>query len=288
MRRKKEQQDLAVALQEKAVTVTAHKHTDKNTDDSPLWHEALEIKRFFTGGTSLVIGDAYYRSEPGDIYVINPLVPHSTSDDDLGNDYHLVLIDLARLPELDNGESKDLLDEIISGYRMFPSRIPNDNKVIGMVDSLAELFMKSDKPDDLSVIGQTFLLLGALGANSIKAEGTDRSTRETRKMNEKLAPALSMIHSEYTRALTLAELADACGFNERYFCRLFHQRTGMTAMQYCNRLRIENARVLLRTTKMTVSEIASECGFSDVPYFYRCFRTAMKCTPGEYREQVEE
>ena len=60
------------------VRIEAHKHTDALTNRAPLWHEALEIKYFFSSGTKLVIGDELFQAHKGDVFIISPLMPHST------------------------------------------------------------------------------------------------------------------------------------------------------------------------------------------------------------------
>ena len=54
---------------------------------------------------------------------------------------------------------------------------------------------------------------------------------------------------------------------------------------YLNRLRLEHAAELLRTTGWPVSEIAARCGFPDSNYFTRVFRLSFAQSPRTYRNQ---
>ncbi len=60
--------------------------------------------------------------------------------------------------------------------------------------------------------------------------------------------------------------------SEGYFCQIFKEITGKTAMDYINRLRIDKAEKMLRKTAMTVTEVASLCGFDDANCFSRMYK----------------
>ncbi|MBN2712230.1 MAG: helix-turn-helix transcriptional regulator, partial [Planctomycetes bacterium] len=56
-------------------------------------------------------------------------------------------------------------------------------------------------------------------------------------------------------------------------------RTGISPSEYLQRLRMQRAFSLLRSSQMSVKEIAYACGFSDPAYFSRCIRDASGLTP---------
>ncbi|MBR6790968.1 MAG: helix-turn-helix domain-containing protein [Oscillospiraceae bacterium] len=89
----------------------------------------------------------------------------------------------------------------------------------------------------------------------------------------------------YMQPLTLETLAKECHMDGKYLGRLFIRQTGESFRAHLNRVRLERAAELLRRTPMTVLAIALECGFQNISYFNRLFRTAYGCTPGEYRKQ---
>ena len=67
---------------------------------------------------------------------------------------------------------------------------------------------------------------------------------------------------------------------------LFKNDTGMTMQQYHNRLRMEEACILLRSTLMTVGEVSASLGFADMLYFSRCFHRYAGMSPSEYRRRT--
>ena len=80
--------------------------------------------------------------------------------------------------------------------------------------------------------------------------------------------------------------ARKAGISDVYFRRLFKEELGMSPLQYLISLRIAHAKNLITYEKKSVSEVASESGFSDIYYFSRMFKKATGFTPTEYRRYV--
>ncbi|MDR1569266.1 MAG: helix-turn-helix domain-containing protein [Oscillospiraceae bacterium] len=68
----------------------------------------------------------------------------------------------------------------------------------------------------------------------------------------------------------------------------FKNRMGETPLAYINRMRMERAKILLRTTDLPVITIAQQVGYIDPSNFTRKFRTEVGETPGEYRKRYGE
>ena len=80
-------------------------------------------------------------------------------------------------------------------------------------------------------------------------------------------------------------LAEMLGISEVYFRRLFVSKLGVTPKQYILDLRIKKAKLLLRDTPFSVTEIAEECGFSSLYHFCRAFKSRTNLTPSEFSAQ---
>jgi len=82
----------------------------------------------------------------------------------------------------------------------------------------------------------------------------------------------------------LQELADACGLEAAYMCRLFKKFERSSPYNYIMRLRMGRAAELLRDGRSLVKEVAASCGFQDQYQFSRCFKRMHGIAPGQYRE----
>ena len=91
------------------------------------------------------------------------------------------------------------------------------------------------------------------------------------------------IHEHLDQSIKLADLADVVGISQFHFSRLFKQSMGITAHQYLLQQRIEQAKQLLKGTKLAIAEIALQCGFNSQSHLSKHFRAATGTTPSNYR-----
>ncbi len=95
------------------------------------------------------------------------------------------------------------------------------------------------------------------------------------------------ILENYAFDISVSKIARAFGYNEKYLGRLFKKQTGQTIVEYCNSLRIHEAKKLLATTDLAVSEIAGLAGFNNITYFNYVFGNSTQMSPSQYRESAE-
>lgn len=98
---------------------------------------------------------------------------------------------------------------------------------------------------------------------------------------KKLEKARTMIQENFRQELSVEELAESIGMSVSYFRRLFHEAYGYSPMQYIMNLRIENARDLLLSGEVNVTEAARLSGFEDIYYFSTLFKRKTGSTPTE-------
>lgn len=98
-----------------------------------------------------------------------------------------------------------------------------------------------------------------------------------------ISEAISHINKYFYRSITLQELADIAALSPYYFSRVFARETGMTPHKYLISTRMANAKFLLKTSQMSVKEIAIRSGFSDESGFCTAFKKQEGMTPKEYR-----
>jgi AraC family transcriptional regulator len=84
---------------------------------------------------------------------------------------------------------------------------------------------------------------------------------------------------------SLERLAAQAGLSKFHFQRLFKSATGISPSRYHINLRMEDARRLLRESRMSVVDVALEVGYTDPSHFARLFRRETGLSPSEYRRQ---
>ena len=85
--------------------------------------------------------------------------------------------------------------------------------------------------------------------------------------------------------IDLSTLANCAQLEERTFLRRFHKATGMTSTEYCQRLRIGEAKDFLQFSSSPVEQIAWKVGYSDASAFRKIFKRIVGLTPSEYRRR---
>lgn len=92
------------------------------------------------------------------------------------------------------------------------------------------------------------------------------------------------IQAHLDQPIKLADLAEVVGISQFHFSRLFKQSMGMTPHRYLLEQRVEQAKRLLTATKLTILEIALQCGFSSQSHLTTNFKEVTKTTPSRYRK----
>ena len=85
--------------------------------------------------------------------------------------------------------------------------------------------------------------------------------------------------------LSLAEVADAAGYNGKYLSHVFKQQFGMRFSEYLRLIRIKHAVMLIENGLTSVKNVAALSGFSDPLYFSKVFTESIGVSPSEYRKK---
>jgi len=91
----------------------------------------------------------------------------------------------------------------------------------------------------------------------------------------------------FTREISLAEVAGVAAMNPNAFCRFFKSRTQKSLVQFINEIRIGHACKLLNNNNFSITQIAYDCGFNNVSNFNRFFKIVKQTSPREYRKELE-
>ncbi|MBE6777276.1 MAG: helix-turn-helix domain-containing protein [Ruminococcaceae bacterium] len=103
--------------------------------------------------------------------------------------------------------------------------------------------------------------------------------------NPYVEEAVWYMHMNYHKPLTVTQVADVCGINDRYMYNLFMRHLGISPKQYLNNLRLKNAAHILKNSDCTITEAAYSVGFTDVLTFSRFFSKHMEVSPRAYRKR---
>lgn len=98
-----------------------------------------------------------------------------------------------------------------------------------------------------------------------------------------IALVLELIHSEYSKQMSLSSIADKVYLTPAYLSTLFRRETGETFTRYLNNYRLDRATELLVHTNRPVGAICRDVGYTGQSYFCLQFRDRFGCSPQQYR-----
>jgi AraC-like DNA-binding protein len=87
-------------------------------------------------------------------------------------------------------------------------------------------------------------------------------------------------------AVTLEDLARHVYLHPNYLIKYFNKHFGVSPLKYIGRKRMEKARFLLRSTGLSIKEIAQLTGFGDMNHFSKAFRRETSFSPSAYRSNM--
>jgi AraC-like DNA-binding protein len=124
----------------------------------------------------------------------------------------------------------------------------------------------------------------AVFAEDAPADGGQTPHAVTSDHYRKIQLAMRFINDNYHQTtLHLEETARVAGMSPSHFSRTFRKVMGLTFQEYLVSRRIAKAQNLLRTSVLSVSQIAQAVGYSDITGFGRTFRKLSGHTPTAYR-----
>lgn len=94
----------------------------------------------------------------------------------------------------------------------------------------------------------------------------------------------STIQQCYKDPPTLGKAAETCSLSKGYFCRAFHEFTGLRFVEYIHAVRIEKVCELLLDPSVSVADAAFAVGFNSLSQFNRVFRKLKGTTPRQWRK----
>ncbi len=93
------------------------------------------------------------------------------------------------------------------------------------------------------------------------------------------------VKQNHTLNITIADVCREFSCSTSLVSHNFKRHTGMSFREYLAHLRIDDAKIMLKHSKLTVTEIALSVGFSDSNYFSNVFKKSVGVSPLAYRKR---
>lgn len=172
-----------------------------------------------------------------------------------------------------NIRGRELMDLVRAAADLYTARTATENR-----EALLRTFYR-----DARLCGTPDTLFGTLSRLQKELLAKRIAARDDEE-GKPIRNAKRYIQKHFAEPLTLEEVAQTTGFSVSYFSTLFKKETGEGFNKYLTKIRMEEAKVLLRETSQSVAEICQQVGYLDLKHFTHTFHKATGLTPGEYRK----
>jgi two-component system response regulator YesN len=110
---------------------------------------------------------------------------------------------------------------------------------------------------------------------------------QNRLYTKAVSDAINIIDGEYTKNITLEEIAKRVGVSSQYLSKIFKDETNQTFVEYLTTLRINRAKDIIQTSDQPIKQVGIMVGYKDPNYFSRIFRSVVGISPSDFRDSVK-
>jgi AraC-like DNA-binding protein len=258
------------------------------------FHPEFELVHILKGSGQQFIGDNVHIFKTGDMILLGSNLPHLWRSDE----------------KFFASENSELNVEAIV-IHFLPDCFGKDFFSLPENQAIASLLVRSQQ--GVRIKDETRLGVNELSRELLVAKGTERIVLLLRMLNmianskqtktvcnkglifkndphesERFNTIYQYILNNYSKTITLQEIAGIAHMSPHSFCRYFKSRIKKTFSRTLMEVRIGNACKLLAETHRSISDICYTCGYNNLSNFNRHFKTITGKTPVEHRKYYQE
>lgn len=257
------------------------KNKEKYNMKTQHYHNAYEVYLQVYGERYFFLDDVCHILKPGDLYILKPYVIHYTESREF--DYYeryVMNISLDSLSFLLSENEQRLLSEKLDSciIRLNPEQM---NSVLREFERIHTLSEKNGFLAEKQLYTSAFMLL--MHVKEL-AEITESVTSQN--VQSEIVSAIHYINKHYHEQISLEQISDMVHLSKYHFCRLFHNATGATFLDYIYNVRLSKVHKMLVETNLPINDIALRCGFTSTAHLTRIFKQVYNISPREFRKTI--
>lgn len=246
-------------------------------DVAPHFHMEVELLFVLSGETALTLGDDTFLMTKDSVIVVNSEKKHSLSVRKpgllcrIGMDYQVISSYL--------GSSLFLFwcNSVAERQREY-------DRLLELLKKLLATRLMHGGREDFGTYALHCQLLDFLIKNYLIDSNDVRYQENRDEVSERIHQIMSYVQSNYSREITLNELAEKLYLSNAYLSRFFKKNLGLNFKDYINSIRLHHALDDLLATDRNMTRIAMDNGFPSVSRFNQVFKEAYEVSPLTYRE----
>ena len=246
-----------------------HRHHDKKIH----WHDFYEFHLITSGNVTEQINGQKIEMDANYMYFLKPYDIHEYYCDEPITLYKIQFM----LDILDEDIQKTFLSH---NYKMIKKLTDEE------LDTFQPLFSRIVKEYNANTFASFKIIKHLMNVLALETLRLMQNQNHNALNSNMMVRALDFIHKNYTKNITMQQVADFVGLTPNYFCSKFHKETGSSFKQYLKTLQLNHAATLLRVTDASISNICAECGIPSLANFMQSFKEYYGMTPSQYRKNI--
>ncbi|MBE5938594.1 MAG: AraC family transcriptional regulator [Lachnospiraceae bacterium] len=165
------------------------------------------------------------------------------------------------------------------------ARLASPEKIVILMKQLQDMLRAGASKNTLNYMTTSILCQVRDDINfSTESSPTDASDSSIRKNRKQLyGDIVDYINHNINSKITVRQVAEHFGYNEKYLSHMFCKISGQTIKQFILQKKAEAASFFLTDTNLSIEEISDKLGYSDSHNFARSYKSQTGLAPTEYR-----
>lgn len=252
------------------------------------FHPEYQLTLAIKSNGHRLVGDNIAPLHAGDLVLVGSNLPHVWQQDETQQPHSRPAVHAIIVRFLDTFAGRDFLDiPEMEPVRRLLRRSARGLRVIGATRQIvAEQMRQLAEARGLDRINGLLSILSTLAqSRELKPIASpDFLPLLDRADQDRMQQVCNYINTRLGAEIDRTQLARKANLSEGAFSRFFKLRTGKTLPRYINELRVGRARRLLTEADGKITDVALDCGFTNLANFNRRFREIVGVPPSHYRK----
>lgn len=259
---------------------------EKSAFDFPLHnHEDMELNLILdAAGAQRIVGDHIGEIDNCELVCVGPNLPHG---------WFIHNCTSQKIKEVTIQFHKDLFDDrFLKRNQLINIRNMFENSKRGIVfskatiESISPRILNLSKKNGFDSILEFLSIIHDLSiSRDVKLlSDSTFSIEQFGFNNRRLELVFDFMNTNFSKQVTLADVAKIANMPEASFSRFIKQRTGYSFVDSLTEIRLGHVLRMLIDSNQSIAEVAFKCGFNNMANFNRTFKRKKGHTPKEFRE----
>ena len=250
------------------------------------WHEDVELLMPVKGYLCYHVDGNVVTVQEGNAVFVNARHMHYGFSAD-GSDCEYICITfrpqlLCAAQEIGNRYVLPVLTSPSLSHLVLRRSIPEHRPLLAAISRIHGLHRERESAFEMLILGELFRFWQGLYRITREQLGEPMSGNVNVLILKRM---LEFVRTHYQEKISVDAIAAAGGVCRTKCCQIFRRFLNHTPNEYVNSFRLEKGMALLKSTDLTITEIAGLCGFSGASYFTEMFTRQKGMTPTAYRKQ---